>query len=106
MSTLAAADTAFATDLVVTEIHSHDEAHITRALELGPDGMTLQRSPARTRVGRFVWLEFGVGGTAMRILARIAGRGPDSTRVEFVHMWPTDRTAYAALLSSAARAAA
>ncbi|MFT7624657.1 MAG: hypothetical protein ACI9WU_003845 [Myxococcota bacterium] len=90
---------ALSTDLVVTEIHSDTEAHVTRALELGRDGMTLRRSPARTRVGRFVWLEFALGGVGMRVLAEVVGRSPESTRINFKHFWPQDRARYVQFLS-------
>lgn len=89
-----------AADLIVTEIHTDDEAYLTRALELGPEGMLLRRSPARTRVGRFVWLEFSVGGDGrMRVLAQVTGRSPDTTRVRFKHFWPVDRIRYDSFLA-------
>ena len=86
----------------VTEIHSEDEAHLSRVLHFDEDGMVLTRSPARTRVGRHVWLEFAIEGAGrIRVLGEVVGRGPDSTRVRFKHMWPRDRVACQGLFTEA-----
>ena len=81
-------------ELFITEIHSRDEAHLTRALDIDETGMVLQRSPSRTPVGQHVWLEFVLPQNphkAIRVLAKIVGRSADTTRLTFKHVWPADR---------------
>lgn len=87
---------------VVTEIHSDTEAHLTVAVELDAEGMTLRRTPALTKVGRHLWLELGLDdGSRMRVLATVVGRSPETTRVRFKHVWPRDRQRYQDLVQAA-----
>ena len=81
--------------LVVTEIHSDTEAHLTSVLYLDTDGMVVRRSPARTSVGRHIWVEFCLPpGRRVRRLARVVGRSAEVTRLAFQHFWPADRALY------------
>jgi len=83
------------TELIVTEIHNDIEAYVSKAVELTTDGMSLQRSPALTKIGRFLWVEFVLPNYGqMRVLAEIAGRSAETNRVVFRHCWPQDRAAY------------
>jgi len=94
-----------ANGMSVTEIHSGDEAHLSRVLEVTPEGMVVSRSPALTNLGRHVWLELGLpadaGGGLVRILAEVVGRGPQITRFRFKHVWPRDRATCRRLVSEA-----
>ena len=84
----------FPDELVVTELHSSNTAHVTQALELNAERLVLRRSPAETAVGRHVWLELSPDGEPMRILARVAGRTLAETTFAIKHMWPKDRARY------------
>ncbi len=67
--------------LLVTEIVSSREAHLTWAVDVGFTGMTLRRTPADMRGGRFLWIEFEL---------------PDQIRSfrAFKHLWPRERALY------------
>lgn len=90
--------------MTVTEIHSGDEAFFTRVRSIDADGILLERSPARTAVGRHIWLEFSNGQGSVRVLAEVVGRSPETTRVRVKHLWPRDRQGWQQLAVQAAAA--
>lgn len=93
---------AIGNNLLITEIHTDTEAHLTRVVEATPDGLVLRRSPARTPSGRHVWLEFALPPAGrIRVLAELVGRGPETTRYVFKHFWPADRARYMAFIGQA-----
>ncbi len=79
--------------MTLTEIHSGSEAFLTRVRHIDADGIVLERSPARTAVGRHLWLELVLasGADPIRVLAEVVGRNPQTTRVRVKHVWPRDR---------------
>ena len=90
--------------LIVTEIHSDCEAYVSRVVDVNETGVVLERSPARTPVGRHVWLELALPSAPdrqIRILAEICGRGPEVTRHAFKHVWPADRDLWCGFVTHA-----
>ena len=86
--------------LVVTELHAHDLAYLTKSVRMTRSQITLGKTPARTAVGRHVWLEVILPTGAIKVLARVIGRSMTSTTYNIKHMWPTDRKRYKAFLAS------
>ena len=82
--------------MLVTEMPGRDEAYLTEAVELSPDGMVVRKSAGLSSVGRHAWLEFALPttGRVVRALAEVIGQGPSETRYRFKHLWPRDRSGY------------
>jgi len=83
-------------ELLVTEILSPREAHVTWAVEVGFTGMTLRRTPSDMAGGRFMWVEFELPHDmhAMRALVEVISQDENSTQLRFKHLWPRDRSRY------------
>ena len=83
-------------ELLVTEIVSEREAHVTWAVDVGFTGMTLRRTPADLRCGRFLWIEFELPNQVrgFRSLVEIIDQDDDTCTVRFKHMWPRERALY------------
>ena len=77
---------------MATEIHSDDEAHMSRLLFCDGKGVVLSRSPADTDVGRFLWLELAIDGAPFRALGKVVRCTSEELHVNFKHLWPHDRT--------------
>lgn len=86
--------------LVVTELHAHDLAYLTKSVRMTKSQIVLGKTPARIAVGRHVWLEVILPTGAIKVLARVTGRSMASTTYNIKHMWPTDRKRYEAFLAS------
>ncbi len=83
-------------ELLVTEILSPREAHVTWAIEMGFIGMTLRRTPSDMAGTRFMWIEFELPNVrrSTRALVEVMSQDQNSTQLRFKHMWPRDRALY------------
>ena len=82
--------------LLVTEIVSSREAHVTWAVDVGFTGMTLRRTPADMRGWRFLWIEFELPNEvrSFRALVEVIEMTDDTRVVRFKHLWPRERALY------------
>ena len=87
--------------LVVTELHSETEAHVSTVYEIDGNVLTVSTSPARTRQGEFLWIEMAVGHSRpMRILTEVIARTSDETQLRVKYLWPRHRDALIQLLAA------
>ena len=86
---------------MATEIHSDAEAHMSRLLSYDSAGVVLSRSPAKTEIGRHLWVELAVNGAPFRALGRVVRCTGEELHVHFKHLWPQDKTRWTSFVGMA-----
>ncbi|MFT5432746.1 MAG: hypothetical protein ACI9OJ_003448 [Myxococcota bacterium] len=87
--------------LVVTEIHSDTEAHISQVYGIDGNLMTVATSAAQTQPGRHLWVEMAIGDSRpMRILTEIVRRDREETTLQVKYLWPRHRDALIEMLAN------
>ena len=78
--------------LLVTEIHSDTETHLTEVLSWQGHELELRRSRAQVDVGCHAWLELASGEYApVKVLGQLVGLNADTARYSIKYVSPDRR---------------